>query len=93
MGFIGIFLFFLARVLDVVLFAVFARVILSWFAASRFEHHPLCVFLHEVTEPLFRLVRIIPHQFGMIDISAIYVFILINILITLLNFLQASLLY
>jgi uncharacterized protein YggT (Ycf19 family) len=39
------------------------------------------------------LVRIIPHQFGMIDISAIYVFILINILITLLNFLQASLLY
>ena len=90
---LGIFFFFLGRLLDVMLFAVMARVILSWAIGHDFQHSKIYQFLLDVTNPLFDFVRLLPHRFGMLDISAIYVFILLDALSYFLSLLQASLVY
>lgn len=93
MSFLGIFFFFVARLLDVLLFALFARVVLSWFVAEKQSEHPVYQFLHDVTEPLFRVARVIPHQIGMVDISALYAFILLQVLANIVAYVHASILY
>lgn len=87
---VAMLVFFLQRLLDVLLFAVFARVIFSWFPMHNIHENRIYSFLHDVTEPLFRLVQMIPHRIGMIDISAIYVFVLIDILRWVLSIVAAS---
>lgn len=90
LGIIALFVFFLQRLLDVLLFAVFARVIFSWFPAHNLQENRIYGFLHDVTEPMFVLVQKLPHRFGMIDISPIYVFIMLNIISQVLNIVAAS---
>lgn len=90
LGIIALFVFFLQRLLDVLLFAVFARVIFSWFPAHNLHENRIYSFLHDVTEPLFVLVQKLPHRFGMIDISPIYVFIMLNVISQVLNIIAAS---
>jgi|GEM_PF-1291829 len=89
-GIIAMFVFFLQRLLDVLLFAVFARVIFSWFPMHDIQQNRIYSFFHDVTEPMFRLVQKLPHRFGMMDISAIYVFVLINFLSQILSIVAAS---
>lgn len=89
-GIIAMFVFFLQRLLDVLMFAVFARVIFSWFPMHDIQQNRIYSFFHDVTEPLFHLVRRLPHRFGMMDISAIYVFVLIDVLRWVLSILAAS---
>lgn len=89
-GIIAMFVFFLQRLLDVLLFAVFARVIFSWFPTHNMHHNRIYCFFHDVTEPLFRFVQKLPHRFGMMDISAIYVFVLIDIIRWILSIVAAS---
>lgn len=90
LGIIALFIFFLQRLLDVLLFAVFARVIFSWFPAHNLHENRIYGFLHDVTEPMFALVQKLPHRFGMIDISPIYVFILLNVVSQVLSIVAAS---
>lgn len=84
------FVFFLQRLLDVLLFVVFARVIFSWFPMHNIQQSRIYSFLHDVTEPMFQLVQKLPHRFGMMDISAIYVFVLIDVVRWVLSVVAAS---
>ena len=48
-------------------FAIFARIILSWFPTS--AKNPLVIFVYAVTEPILAPIRRVVPKFGMIDIS------------------------
>ncbi len=64
---------FISVLSRIMVYALIARVLFSWFSASRpgaprgaFEQ-----FLHEITEPIMRIVRKLPHRAGMMDFSPI----------------------
>ena len=48
-------------------FAIFARIILSWFPTS--GKNPIVVFVFAVTEPILAPIRRMVPRFGSIDIS------------------------
>ena len=58
-------------------FAIFARIILSWFPTS--GKNPIVVFVYAVTEPILAPIRRVVPRFGTIDISPMIA--LISILI------------
>jgi len=64
---------------DILIFAIFIRVILSWIrpmgSKGAFQN-----FLFEVTEPILSIFRRIIPRIGMIDISPIAAFLVIEIL-------------
>ena len=92
MEFIQLLLYFLTILIRLLNFAVFARIILSWLPHLQHEHNAIVTFIHDVTEPFFLFVKIIPHRIGMLDISAIYVIILLEILTFLVQSLSGTLL-
>lgn len=81
--------FFLTILVKILNFAVFARILFSWLPQFNHEHHQFFAFLHDITEPLFRLVRVIPHRIGMMDISAIYVIFFLQIVASFLSYLAS----
>lgn len=80
MELLAFFIFFLDRLIDVEVFFVFVSVLLSWFPHFAIQHPRIVSFLRDVTEPLFRLVRLIPHRFGMIDLSPLWAIFLLDII-------------
>jgi YggT family protein len=77
---IGYLLMAIAKVLDVVmnifLFIVIARAVLSWVSPDPFN--PIVRFINNVTEPVLHPIRTrLPFNFGGIDLSPIVVFLAI----------------
>ena len=77
---IGYLLMAVAKVLDVVmnifLFIVIARAVLSWVSPDPFN--PIVRFIHNITEPVLYPIRTrLPINFGGIDLSPIVVFLAI----------------
>jgi YggT family protein len=77
---IGYLLMAIAKVLDVVmnifLFIVIARAVLSWVNPDPFN--PIVRFINNVTEPVLHPIRTrLPFNFGGIDLSPIVVFLAI----------------
>jgi len=75
---IGYLLMAIAKVLDVVmnifLFIVIARAVLSWVSPDPFN--PIVRFINNVTEPVLYPIRTrLPVHFGGIDLSPIIVFL------------------
>ena len=75
---IGYLLLAIAKVLDVVmnifLFIVIARAVLSWVSPDPFN--PIVRFINNVTEPILYPIRTrLPVHFGGIDLSPIVVFL------------------
>ena len=75
---IGYLLMAIAKVLDVVmnifLFIVIARAVLSWVSPDPFN--PIVRFINNITEPVLYPIRTrLPIQFGGIDLSPIVVFL------------------
>ena len=75
---IGYLLLAIAKVLDVVmnifLFIVIARAVLSWVSPDPFN--PIVRFINNVTEPILYPIRVrLPVHFGGIDLSPIVVFL------------------
>jgi YggT family protein len=75
---IGYLLMAIAKVLDVVmnifLFIVIARAVLSWVSPDPFN--PIVRFINNVTEPVLHPIRTrLPLHFGGIDLSPIVVFL------------------
>jgi len=75
---IGYLLMAIAKVLDVVmnifLFIVIARAVLSWVSPDPFN--PIVRFINNVTEPVLYPIRTrLPVHFGGIDLSPIVVFL------------------
>ena len=64
--------------------ALLARIILSWFPNVD-RSNPIIQFLFDVTEPVLRPVREMLPQSGMFDFSPLIVFLIIQVLTTILR--------
>ncbi|MDA8216178.1 MAG: YggT family protein [Dehalococcoidales bacterium] len=67
---------------NVLIFAIFARAILSWFSQGRTNR--LMIILDEITEPIIAPIRRVVPRIGMLDISPIVAIILLQVIQTLL---------
>ncbi len=53
-------------------YAIIGRVLVSWFSMGRpGGHGQIAQFLIDVTDPVMRLAKKLPHKIGMIDLSPI----------------------
>jgi YggT family protein len=83
MGFGNVFVNALAQLIDltfsIYIFIVIARALISWVNPD--PYNPIVRFLHNATDPvLFRLRKILPLQFGGIDLSPIVLLIGLSVL-------------
>jgi YggT family protein len=72
--------------LYVLVVAIFLRALMSWFPVDR--NNPAARLLYQVTEPLLEPVRRIMPRFGMIDLSAMVVIVVLLLMIRVVE--QAS---
>lgn len=74
----------LSTLLQVYIWLLIARLILSWFPNPPDALRPVYAFLYSITEPVLRLVRplVPPLRMGMmaLDLSPIIVFVVLEIL-------------
>lgn len=80
MGFIIQIIFLILWVFEL---ALLARVILSWFPNVD-RSNPIIQLLYDVTEPVLRPIRELLPQTGMIDLSPLIVFLIIQVIMRLL---------
>lgn len=65
--------------LYLLMLAVIARALISWFPVS--HDNPAVRVLYQVTEPLLEPIRRVMPRFGMIDLSALVLIILLQVMI------------
>jgi YggT family protein len=87
---IGFTINFLTVLGNLITYAIIGRVLASWFTMGRpGGGGPITRFLYEVTEPVVRIARKLPHKIGMIDLSPLIALIgvdlIIGVIVTLLN--------
>ncbi len=79
----------LSTLLQIYVFILFGRLILSWFPHPPDWARPIYTILYMLTEPVLRLVRplVPPLRMGMmaLDLSPIIVFVVLQILISVLQ--------
>lgn len=73
----------LNSILNVLLIAIFVRIILSWVRVD--PYHPAVQFLHRITEPILAPIRKLMPQSGMMDFSSIVAYFIIIIIQRLLG--------
>ena len=73
---ISLFGTFISLLCQVLVMAIFARAVISWFPISR--DHPLVAILHQVTEPVLDPMRKIIPTMGMIDLTPLVATILLQ---------------
>ena len=81
----GILIVFVVQLTNILLFLLFARAIISFFPQA--QYHRIAYLLHDVTEPILRIARMIPHRFGMMDLSLLIAFFGLQLLSKILVFL------
>ncbi|HET9200669.1 MAG TPA: YggT family protein [Dehalococcoidia bacterium] len=64
--------------LQVLSFAILARILLSWFINPYTNSNPVFTFLIEITEPILAPLRNIIPRLGMFDISPIVAMLLLQ---------------
>lgn len=74
--------------LDLLNIAIFIRVILSWLPIDRYN--PLVQFLHSITEPILAPIRRNIPSVGMMDLSPIIAFFLIQVVQAIVHNLAGS---
>jgi len=79
----------ISTLLQIYVFILFARLILSWFPQPPEWARPIYTILYVLTEPVLRLVRplVPPLRMGMmaLDLSPIIIFVALQILIQILR--------
>lgn len=75
------FLTFVVYLCRVLIFIIFIRAILSWFAIS--PYHPIVVFLDRITEPILAPLRRIVPRLGMVDIAPMVAIIILIVIMYL----------
>ncbi len=81
MGLIFQILFYILQIFNLILLA---RVLLSWF--PNVDHsNPIIQFVYQITEPILRPVRELMPQTGMMDFSPLVVFLIIQVITTILR--------
>jgi YggT family protein len=68
----------LGMLINIYFFAILASIILSWVAPG--SYNPVILLLHQLTEPVMSPFRKIIPPMGGLDLSPIFVFLLINVL-------------
>ncbi len=68
---------FVSVLFQILTFAVFARVLLSWFPMN--PDNPIVVVLNEVTDPILRPLRRVVPPLGMLDLTPIVALVLLQI--------------
>lgn len=63
---------FLITVLDVIKYAIFVRVIMSWIQVS--PNNKIVRFTNDITEPMLRQIKKMLPRMGMIDLSPLIAF-------------------
>lgn len=72
---------FLTILGNILTYAIFARIILSWFSmGSARQPGRITYFIIDITDPFIKLAKKIPHSVGMLDFSPFIAMIAINIL-------------
>ena len=66
-----------AIVIQIMVFAIFARAIMSWFPMR--PGNPVATFLFQVTEPILAPFRRIIPRFGMMDLSPLVAIIVLQV--------------
>jgi YggT family protein len=74
-------LFYILQVFNLILLA---RVLLSWFPNVD-RSNPLIQLVYDITEPVLRPIRDLLPPSGMIDFSPLVVFLIIQVLLTILR--------
>lgn len=75
------FITFVKILFDILIFVLFIRVILSWIYPFGHVHgNRLVALIFEMSEPALVMARKVPHRIGMLDISPIVAFIMLEIL-------------
>jgi len=73
---------FIRMLIEVLTFAIIARVLLSWFPLR--PNHPIVVFLYSITEPILAPLRQITPHLGVIDITPLIAILLLQLIAYLL---------
>ena len=77
---------------NLVVYAIIARIIISWFSTSQYgSKGKISQFLHDVTDPIINLARKIPHRIGMMDLSPLIAIICLDLISQLVVMLLAKL--
>lgn len=76
-----VFLTFVLYLCRVLIFIIFIRAILSWFAISPYS--PIVVFLDRITEPILAPLRRIVPRLGMVDIAPMVAIIILIVIMYL----------
>jgi len=67
---------------NIMSYAIFVRIILSWVNMGGMRKPgKFTYFIHDITEPILRLAKRLPHRIGMLDLSPFTAMLLINILV------------
>lgn len=69
----------IALILQIMVFAIFARAILSWFVPAH-SGNALVNVLIQITEPILAPFRRIIPQFGMMDLSPLVAIIVLQVI-------------
>lgn len=59
---------FIDTIFSILTYAIIIRVILSWI---RTDFGRFGMVVNDITEPIFRVVKLLPHRIGMLDLSPI----------------------
>lgn len=78
----------ISTVLAVVFVGLLISIVFSWIAPH--SHHPALVLLHQLLEPFYGPVRKVIPPLGVIDISPIFLFILLKVADMLLSYFAAA---
>ncbi len=73
---------------NIYFFAILASIIISWVAPG--SYNPAIILLHQLTEPVMKPFREIIPPIGGLDLSPIFVFLVINMLQIILSHLGAA---
>ncbi len=78
----------LGLIIEIYFWAILAVVIISWVAPQ--SSHPAIMLVAQITEPVMRPVRNIVPPLGGLDLSPIFVFLILNVLRVMVNHLGAA---
>lgn len=72
------FIYVLNLVFQILSLAIIARALISWFPIS--PHHPVVIFLNQITEPFLAPLRRLLPMAGGVDLSPLVALILLQVL-------------
>jgi YggT family protein len=67
---------FISVLANILIYAMIARVLISWFTMGQGPHRPrgrAVQVIHDMTDPMINIARKLPHKIGMIDLAPLIV--------------------